>query len=387
MAASAGSDGRLRLALAGGGTGGHVVPGLHLIAHLRGSQRLGHLLWFGAGREAEERSLAGLDELAWPAPVERVALRLEPAGGGAPTLPALALRTLPAVLRARRALARARSQVLLGLGGFTCLPAVLAARSLGVPVALLEINAARGKATRVLAGCADLVFHAWPDSLPQEGGGAHLCVGPPLAPNFLRSERGESERADCAQGLGFDPRAPLLLVLGGSQGAAALNRFVAAECAGWLARGIQVLHQVGPGRLAEGIAAGGGYRKAEFVSPVEPALRAATFVLCRGGASTLAELGALRVPSMVVPYPHHRDQHQARNARALGAGTLCVSENELGPAVGLELARLCSPDGRTQREAMARALVGAVPRDASARILQELGRLASAAPSAALGVA
>ncbi|MBM3978337.1 MAG: UDP-N-acetylglucosamine--N-acetylmuramyl-(pentapeptide) pyrophosphoryl-undecaprenol N-acetylglucosamine transferase, partial [Planctomycetes bacterium] len=199
------------------------------------------------------------------------------------------------------------------------------------------------------------------------------CTGPPLAPTFHAAPAdAEPARAAAAAALGFDARAPLLVVLGGSQGARALNRFVQTELDTLLASGAQVLHQVGPGRLSEAAAARAGYRAEEYVSPVERALRAATCVLCRGGASTVAELGALQVPALVIPYPHHADRHQQCNARALGHGALIIDERELGPQVARELARLLGPAGREQRLAMARALRGRVPVDAAARILAEL---------------
>ncbi|TAJ17648.1 MAG: UDP-N-acetylglucosamine--N-acetylmuramyl-(pentapeptide) pyrophosphoryl-undecaprenol N-acetylglucosamine transferase, partial [Planctomycetota bacterium] len=300
---------------------------------------------------------------------------LEPDGGGAPSLAGLCLRTWPCVWTARAALRRHRTQAVLGLGGFTCLPAVLAARSLGIPIGLLEINAVSGRATRRLAGFARAVFHAFPDSLPDGASEGHVCSGPPLAPSFHASPLDRDDaRAAAAAELGFDPARPLLVVLGGSQGARALNHFVQAELAVLVGRGAQVLHQVGPGRMGEAAAPHERYRAVEFVAPVERALRAATLVLCRGGASTVAELGALRVPSLIVPYPHHADRHQQRNARALGHGALVVDERELGPVVAHELARLLGDDGREQRTAMARALRGRVPHDAASRILAELER-------------
>jgi len=372
------------LALAGGGTGGHVVPGLHLLAELRAAGTAGSLadlVWFGSGREAEDRALAGLPQLAEPAPVERVKLELEPSGGGAPSFAGLALRLAPAVARARAALVRHRSEVALGLGGFTSLPVVLAARALGLPCCLLEINAVRGKATRWLSPAVQRVLHAWPDSLPVGGPiGRHVCVGPPLAPSFSRAaERSEGDERALRAALNFDPARPLLLVLGGSQGARALNSFAASQARYWLDHGMQVLHQVGPGRMNEAAPASAGYRAAEFLEPMQRVLGAATVVLTRGGASTLAEIGALGIPAVVVPYPHHPDRHQAHNARQLGAGVLCVDERELGSATAAELARLSAPECAAQRLAMSRALRAAVPRAAAARILEVLAELAQRA--------
>lgn len=371
----------MRLALAGGGTGGHVVPGLHLLEHLRARQAVPEdVLWFSAGRGVEERVLARLSERAGVLPLERVVLALEPETSGPPSWLRLFVRTTPEARRARAALGRHRSEVLLALGGYTALPAVLAARSLGIPVVLLEINSVAGKATRALAGLAERVVHAWPASMPRAGvlrRGArhqarHRCFGPPLAPAFQSPASGEEERARAREGLGFRPAEPLLLVLGGSQGAGALNRFLAAHAGDLVGAGVQVLHQTGPGRLAEAAAPVAGYRALEYLDDVAGALDAATLVLCRGGASTLAEIAARARPALVVPYPHHRDRHQEHNALALGAGVRVVPEERLDAALVATLARLAGQGGARERASMSRALARAVPRDGVQRLADEL---------------
>lgn len=360
----------LRVAFAGGGTGGHIAPGRHLLEHVEGA--LGDVLWFCTGRAVEERAFAGL------ANAQRVALDLEPENGGAPSLARLATRTLPGVARARAELRRQRSEVLLGLGGFTTLPAVLAARSLGLPVALLEINAAPGRATRSLARIAARTFHAWRSTLPGEQPSARdLWTGPPLPLRLLGASRNAQSVAQARAELGFAPERPLLVVLGGSQGAKALNEFVAAQASLWSLHGLQVLHQTGPGRSAE--AASGepaGYRAVEFVDDVPALLRAASAVLCRGGASTLAEVAAARCPAWVVPYPHHADQHQERNARALGAGVVIQPQARLDTSFARELLQQLSAAFPHALESRARALEGALPLDAAPRIWIELAALA-----------
>jgi UDP-N-acetylglucosamine--N-acetylmuramyl-(pentapeptide) pyrophosphoryl-undecaprenol N-acetylglucosamine transferase len=366
----------LRVALAGGGTGGHIVPGLHLLSEESARTAIADVVWFQTGRAVEERVLAGLELRLGEIALSRVTLELEPEGGGAPSASRLASRTLPAVRVARRALASHQSEVLLGLGGFTSLPAVLAARSLGIPVALLEINASVGRATRWLAPFASRVLHAWRATLPPSPGPRHAWIGPPLAPAFAEGAPSDASALRSRAEEGFDAARPLLLVLGGSQGALGLNRFVAAHASLLAEHGAQILHQVGPGRMGEAGAPRAGYRAVEYVADVPRALRAATLVLCRGGASTLAELGALRRPAWVVPYPHHADQHQERNARELGAGVRIVQERSLDAGAARELARLLSPSGSGDRAAMAAALEGLVPLDASRRLLRELAALA-----------
>jgi UDP-N-acetylglucosamine--N-acetylmuramyl-(pentapeptide) pyrophosphoryl-undecaprenol N-acetylglucosamine transferase len=379
------SSAALRLALCGGGTGGHLVPGLHLLEHACTRGGLADLVWFTSGRDVEERVLGDL-AARWPAiPGRRVVLEVEPDGGGAPSRTRLVLRTPPAVMAARIALVKHKPDVLLALGGFTCLPAVLAARSLGIPVALLEINAARGAATRWLARFAARVFHAWPTTVPEGsrldaeiGFGSHRLVGPPLAQAFTRGAPSREEARAAREQLDFDPDRPLLLVLGGSQGALGLNRFVQRHAGVLLLGGLQVLHQTGPGRAAESAPRLPGYRAQEYIDPMHPALCAATLALSRGGASTLAELAALRLPALVVPYPHHSDRHQERNARSFGEGLRLVPEARLTAELAFEIARLCTTSGEAERARMSAALEESIPLDAAERLLDGLLELSRA---------
>jgi UDP-N-acetylglucosamine--N-acetylmuramyl-(pentapeptide) pyrophosphoryl-undecaprenol N-acetylglucosamine transferase len=362
----------LRLAVAGGGTGGHIVPGLHLLDHLVREGGLEDLLWFHSGRAVEEHVMRGLAAHAGGAPLETVALPLEPEGGGAPSLALTARRLLPTARRARAALGVHGSGVLLGLGGFTSAPAVLAARSRGVPAALIEINAAPGKATRMLAPLCRQVFHAWPETVPTRPGARHVLVGPPLSPAFGPVDDEPRARAAARARLDFTQDAPLVVVLGGSQGARGLNEFCAHHDDVLAAAGVQVLHQVGPGRLDEAAPARPGYAAREYLDDVPGALRAADLVLCRGGASTLAEVGALGAPAWVVPYPHHADRHQERNARQLRGGVRLVPQESLDRTFARELAAFAGPEGHFERARMRQALADAVPGDAAARILDAL---------------
>jgi len=368
---------RLALALAGGGTGGHVVPGIRLLEHLRQrAEPLTDVLWFGAGRPIEDRVLAGLDEILGDVPLERIALRLEPSTGGAPSLARLCLRTLPEVVRARHALRSHGCDVLLGLGGYTALPAVLAARSLGIPVGLLEINAVAGKATRMLGPRASRIYHAWPSTLPGRPSERHMLLGPPLSPSFTVGRPVDEESWEARAMLGFEPNLPLVLVLGGSQGAQALNRFCQAWAPKLVAQGVQILHQVGPGRAEEACPAFSGYRAVEYLDDVARALAAATVVLCRGGASTLAEVAVRARPAVVVPYPHHRDRHQERNAKALGSGVRILDQKNLTGSFVDELVSMCGARGAKLRGEMTSTLAELVPLDAGDRLVEDLFALA-----------
>ncbi|MCA9002510.1 MAG: UDP-N-acetylglucosamine--N-acetylmuramyl-(pentapeptide) pyrophosphoryl-undecaprenol N-acetylglucosamine transferase [Planctomycetes bacterium] len=349
-----------RLALAGGGTGGHIVPGLHL---LRAAQARGEapeqVLWFTSGRSVENDVLEGLGETLPQVSVEIVRLPMEAAGGGAPPLTGTLMRSPRSVWMARQALRRHRSQVLLGLGGFMGLPSVLAARILGIPVALYEVNAVAGKATRYLGGMAKNIFHAWPSSLPNSGNTRHRMIGPVIGPEF-RPAGPDAERARLRTELGFEGAAPLLVILGGSQGAGALNAFILEQMDPLLSAGWQILHQVGPGRMGPVERAGAlsnpGYRAVEYVHDMHRVLAASELVLARGGASTLAEIAVVGVPTWVVPYPHHADQHQAHNARMLGDGIRVVPQERLNGELASELGRLALD--RVQLGHMRRSLAG-----------------------------
>jgi UDP-N-acetylglucosamine--N-acetylmuramyl-(pentapeptide) pyrophosphoryl-undecaprenol N-acetylglucosamine transferase len=363
----------LRVAFAGGGTGGHIVPGRHLLAHARGE--LGDVLWFATGRQVESNAFAGLERDLDGVACERVAMTLEPDGGGAPSLVRIATRSPQSTLAARAALRRHASEVVIGLGGFTCVPAVLAARSLGIPIVLLEINAARGKATRWLGSLSSRVCHAWRATLPSGGESERdRLTGPPLAPSFARGAPSDADSRSARAAEGFDAARSLLVVLGGSQGAGALNAFLREHIDALTSQRLQVLHQVGPGRLDQAAAPRAGYRAVEYLADVHRALSAATIVLCRGGASTLAEIGALRRPAWVVPYPHHADRHQERNARELG-GVCVVAETRLGADFARELLHATSSAGAHELARMADALAGRVPLDAAQRIWSEVAAL------------
>ncbi len=352
-----GGRGKLRLGLAGGGTGGHVVPGLNLVEHLVATGRLEHILWLGSGRPAEVRALGGLAQAARDVPFRRVVLPLESQGGGAPGR-LTTLRRLPRAVRLARAELRASGcDALVGLGGFASASAALAAKSLRLPLFLLEVNASAGLATRALAPLASRVFHATAASLPGGRAGArHRVVGPILAPAFEGPLPSAERVRELRAALGFDPARALLVVLGGSQGAGALNTFIAANIDPLVAGGLSVLHQVGPGRLGEAPAARPHYRAVEYVDGVMAALDAADLAIVRAGASSLAEVAARRTPAIAVPYRLAAGDHQRLNAEALGAGVLLVPERDLGPPLAEKIVRLAGPDGDAQRRGLRSAL-------------------------------
>ncbi|QDU84318.1 UDP-N-acetylglucosamine--N-acetylmuramyl-(pentapeptide) pyrophosphoryl-undecaprenol N-acetylglucosamine transferase MurG [Planctomycetes bacterium Pla163] len=366
----------LRIALAGGGTGGHLVPALGLLRHGVAGGRVESVHWFTTGRPVETRVLGDLAEVLG-VPATTSALRLE-GPRGAPGRLRQAVDLPRAVLRARRELRAFRPDVLIGTGGFGSTPGVLAARLCGVPVVLLEVNARPGTAVRWLGPLSAAVCHSMAGSLPigAPAGGRHRHTGPPLPPVLDEQTEREGDRTGDPDGAATGPR---LLVLGGSQGAGGLNAFVARSAQALVAAGVHVVHQVGPGRLGEGaaglVAGPGSYGAHEYLDGVPDELRRATVVLCRGGAATLVEVAAARTPAVVVPYPHHTDRHQWHNALELGAGARIVEESSLAAdpeALCNWLVQLCGAGGARDRDRMAAALAGALRPNGSAAIFDAI---------------
>lgn len=360
----------MRLALAGGGTGGHITPGRCVLEGLAAcGARVEDLVWFTSGRAVEDAALRGVGETPGVEAWTRIVGQLEPPSGGAPGKLRIASRLLPEVWRARRALRRHGSEVLLGLGGFSAFAPLLAARSLGIPCAWLEVNTVRGRATRLLAPRCERVWHAWEATLG-DGAGEEV-VGPPLEARLFQ-DADATEGAAARVALGFEESAPLLVVLGGSQGALGLNRFVALHAGEWVRAGVSVLHQCGPGRTAEGAGALAGYRAVEFLDDVPAVLEAAQLALARAGASTVAEIGAARLPAVFVPHPSSPDRHQQRNAELLGAGARVVDEADLCGEYAEELARLVGPEGAQERADMRAVLAGRVQSGGAERVARGL---------------
>ena len=369
----------MRLAFAGGGTGGHIAPAKRVLeAFLERDEHVEDLVWFTSGRAVEDLALQGVDELLSDGAWERVVGRMEPSGGGAPGVPRILTRLIPELLSARRALRRHRSQALLGLGGFSALAPLLAARSLGLPCAWLEVNTLSGRATRLLAPRCERVWHAWGSTASSAPG--HEVVGPPLEASLFEPPTEELRAAKRAE-LGVSASAPLLVILGGSQGALGLNAFVATNAKAWAEAGLCVLHQCGPGRRGEGAGDLPGYQAVDFIDDVSGVLATADIALARAGASTVAEIGAARLPAVFVPHPASPDRHQHKNAGLLGAGARVVDQSELTSEFASELLKLAGAEGVEERSEMRRALEGAVPSGGAARVAAGLFELCSSKKS------
>ncbi len=314
---------------AGGGTGGHLYPGLAVAEELLRIQPGARVVFACSNRRIDRRILDPLAFAIVPQPVLPL-----PRG----------VRGWPTFLRAWRASKRLAADLIgdlkpagvLGLGGFAAGPVVRRSADAGVRAGLLNPDAVPGKANRFLARHVEAIFTQFESTAecfsPRGRRNVH-CVGCPVRSGLLTGDRREAVRK-----FNLRPGLKTLLVLGGSLGAASVNAAV-AELAGdlsALAETWQVLHITGPG--ARGADAEPPERsnavRLDYCDRMDLAYAAADLALCRGGAGTIAELSATATPAVIMPYPHHADRQQYLNASALaGAGAATIVEDRIDPAV------------------------------------------------------
>jgi UDP-N-acetylglucosamine--N-acetylmuramyl-(pentapeptide) pyrophosphoryl-undecaprenol N-acetylglucosamine transferase len=330
-----------RVVIAAGGTGGHFYPGLVAAQALR-ERGWEPLLVVRSGDPAlellEKEGLAAL-------PVDLRGLPRKPG----PELFAFARKLAASLGTLSRALRAFRPDLAVGMGGYLTFPLMFAAWRRRIPRAVHESNAILGLANAASARLGAEIFWGLPPASARGG----TLVGTPVRP-ALRSRRGAAESRAA---LGLRPDAPTLLAFGGSQGALGLN--AALPRALRSVPGTQVLHLAGRGK-AEAVAA--AYRDAgvaadvrEYLEDMASAYGAADLVVCRSGASTLAELAAQAAPSVLVPYPHAAAGHQDLNARVFerAGAAVRLPEGELGARLGPVLNDLLGREGSRQtREEM-----------------------------------
>lgn len=361
--------------LAGGGTAGHTSP---LIATAHELQLLRpdvELTAVGTTRGLETRVVpaAGLRlELIAPVPMPRRP-NLD--------LARLPLRLWRAVAQAAALLRAVRADVVLGFGGYVSTPVYLAARRLRVPIVLHEQNAIPGLANRVAARFTTSVFTSFPDTpLPHA-----TEIGLPLRRSIVELDR-SAERRSARLRFGLDPELPTLLVSGGSQGARSINSAVAGARDQLLARGISVLHVVGPANLTPDTVSvtdpdtGACYQPVAFVAEMEQAYAAADLLLGRCGASTVLETAAVGLPAVFVPYPHGNGE-QARNATVVveaGGGELLPDADCTPQWAASHLPALLTD--RPRLAGMSRATAGVARNDAAVTLARHTLEVAGAWP-------
>lgn len=373
--------GKLRIAIAAGGTAGHVNPALALAEELRAR---GHeVAFFGETRRLEGR-------LVPEAGFELVPIEVT---GFDRSRPWTLVTALLHLAREERRLARAfesgglaRPDVAVGFGAYVELPLLRAARRLSIPVAIHEQNSVPGLANRKTAPSASLIAIAQPsvEEVFERAGarsGAVRFTGNPVRRSVLEGDRARGRAA-----LGASDGDTVLLVFGGSLGAAHLNSRMASLKRELLSMGgVRVLHATGADgydaareALALTPEEGRRYVLRPYIDGMGDALAAADLVVSRAGASSIAEIAAMAVPSILVPYPFATADHQTTNARFLvdaGAAVMFADSDIDGGGFERELTGLLAdPARRSAMRAAARGLGQASAASALADAVEGIAR-------------
>jgi UDP-N-acetylglucosamine--N-acetylmuramyl-(pentapeptide) pyrophosphoryl-undecaprenol N-acetylglucosamine transferase len=358
-----GAPAGLHVVVAGGGTGGHLFPGIALAEQLvaRGAR----VTFVGTASGIEARAI----------PAAGLPLRLIPGGqvrgGGVARALRGVARTGLGVVHAFGVLRALDPALVVGVGGYASVAAVLAARLRRTPIVLLEQNTVPGVASRMLGRIAERICLGFAEAAAYFPRGRTVHTGNPVRAGVLAAPPA------------LHPT-PGLLVFGGSQGARHLNDAVlaAAEHSGVLRRGVRIHHQTGTldhdrvraawQRL--GIAA----RVEAFVTDMGRAYADADLVVARAGAMSCAELTARGLPAILVPYPHAADDHQRRNAEVLvraGAAELILDRELDGERLARTLEPLLADTRARARMADAARAIGRP--DAAERVADVCAMLAS----------
>jgi UDP-N-acetylglucosamine--N-acetylmuramyl-(pentapeptide) pyrophosphoryl-undecaprenol N-acetylglucosamine transferase len=265
-------------------------------------------------------------------------------------------------------------QAVLAMGGFTCAPPVLAGKACGAATFLHESNTVPGKANRWLARVVNQAFVGFPVAASRLRSKSVETTGTPVRAQFQ-----PGQAAACRAALGLAPDLPVLLVMGGSQGASGINDLVIQALPRIVERAprTQFLHLTGPDDLEKIDQA---YRQRgckavvrAFLNEMEWALGAATVAVSRAGGSSLAELAAMRVPAMLIPYPFAADNHQYHNARLLvdrGAALLLEQSTATPEALAGQILQLVLDE--SAHSAMSQAMGSCHTPQAAGRIADKM---------------
>lgn len=327
----------LSVVLAGGGTGGHVFPALALADAIRKRVPDAKLHFIGTARGLETRYVrqAGY-------PLDTVSCAQVLGRGFLDKLAAL-WAAARGTLQARRILRDTGAQVVIGVGGYASVPAVVAAWSLRIPTGLVEPNARPGRANRLLAHLSRTVFLQFHDATEYFPAERCLITGLPI------------RHVPVSEAPSVEGRFSLVVV-GGSQGARSVNRAAIAALPRLAAvPGLAIAHQTGEANLAEVreayAAAGVPSEVAAFFDDLPARLARADLVVARAGAATCAELCAAGAASILVPYPFAADDHQDANARELehAGASLVIADANVESELADALLALAADTGRRSR--------------------------------------
>jgi len=354
----------MRLLLAGGGTGGHLFPAVALAQELKNEEPDAEILFVGTERGIESRIIP---ELGFP--LEHIRIKGF-VGRSIVQKIGFFLMLIGSVGQSLRIIKGFRPQVVVGVGGYASAPVLLAAWIKGTATLIHEQNAIPGLANRLLGRLARRVCLSFEDEQGFFPATKSVVTGNPL-------RQGISDRL-APEG------APMLLIFGGSQGAEAINQAVIDALPlleAWKDK-LEIMHQTGDRdenkvRQAYHDAGWKNFRVVPFIHDMGAAYASAHLVVCRAGATTIAELCGCGRAAVLIPFPHAAGDHQTRNALALvkhGAALLLAQKELSAERLAAEIVALLEDPARLKSMAAAMRSLGKP--DAALRILQECRSLA-----------
>ncbi|MEA5554778.1 undecaprenyldiphospho-muramoylpentapeptide beta-N-acetylglucosaminyltransferase [Anabaena cylindrica UHCC 0172] len=349
----------IRLLIAASGTGGHLFPAIALAQKLPNYE----IEWLGVPNRLETQLVP--DQY----PLNTIAVEGFQQGFGLSSLGIL-FKLMGSILDVRRILKQGNFQGLFTTGGYIAGPAVIAARSLGLPVVFHESNALPGKVTRFFGPWCSAVavgFEVAAKYLPRS---KNVCVGTPVRSQFLDTG------VDSTLDLPIPDGVPLIVVFGGSQGAVAVNQLVRQSAQAWFEVGAYIVHLTGEQDPHVDSLQHPQYIVLPFYDNMAALLRRANLAISRSGAGSLTELAVCGTPAILIPYPFAAEDHQSYNAAVftdVGAA-LTFKQSELTPEIlqkrVLEL--LQSPTELAKMGERAKAIASPDSADKLAALVREI---------------
>lgn len=297
-----------KLVIACGGTGGHLFPGIAVAEAWR--QRGGEALLLISEKQIDTLATEGYDHLRF----ERMPSIAMPKVYSPKMLPFLGA-CLKTYRRCRKLFREFGADAVLGMGGFTSTPPLMAGKRMKLPTFIHESNAIPGRANLLNAKFADCVLVGFAVCAARFPGKNTVVVGTPLRPALLK----KPTREEALQFLGLSNRRRTIMIMGGSQGATKINELVAKSLDRLVRENIQVLHITGPFDYEKMTQVFMANRQAgtvvDFLREMQYAYAAADLAICRSGASSSTELAFYGLPAVLIPFPFAADDHQTANAK------------------------------------------------------------------------
>jgi len=304
----------IRLLIAASGTGGHLFPAIALAQKLPDYE----IEWLGVPNRLETQLVPK------EYPLNTIAVEGFQQGFGLSSIRILG-KLVGSILEVRRILKQGNFQGVFTTGGYIAAPAVIAARSLGLPIVFHESNALPGKVTRFFGPWCSAValgFEVAAKYLPRS---TNVCVGTPVREQFLDGA------INAPLDLAIPNDVPLIVVFGGSQGAVAINKLVRESANAWFDAGVYVVHLTGDRDPEADSLKHPQYIALPFYNNMAALLQRASLAITRSGAGSLTELAVCGTPAILIPYPFAAEDHQSYNAEVFtsSGAALTLKQSEL----------------------------------------------------------